>query len=240
MSSGTPHEIHALSGAYAVDAVDDNERALFEAHLAVCAECRAEVASLRAATHRLSELGPVTPPDQVRERLLAEIKKIRPLPPVVARIERRRPRRAQTLLAAAAVLGVVAGGAVVVEQLRHDGTHQPSQNPVADVLHAADVQHVEAKISGGAKATLYWSASQHGAVLETHHLAAAPAGHVYQLWFQKGGTMFPAGTLSGGESPYLLKGDPDDATAVGITVEPASGSTAPTTTPVALMSLTPA
>ena len=38
-------DIHALSGAYAVDALDDDERELFEQHLAVCPECRAEVRS---------------------------------------------------------------------------------------------------------------------------------------------------------------------------------------------------
>jgi anti-sigma factor RsiW len=37
-------DIHALSGAYAVDAVDDIERASFERHLASCPTCRAEVA----------------------------------------------------------------------------------------------------------------------------------------------------------------------------------------------------
>ena len=36
----TAHEIHALAGAYAVDALDDLERVRFEAHLAVCAECK--------------------------------------------------------------------------------------------------------------------------------------------------------------------------------------------------------
>jgi hypothetical protein len=30
------NDIHSLSGAYAVDAVDDVERARFEAHLATC------------------------------------------------------------------------------------------------------------------------------------------------------------------------------------------------------------
>ena len=49
-------DIHALSGAYAVDAVDERERADFEQHLAACAECRAEVASFRATTEQLSVL----------------------------------------------------------------------------------------------------------------------------------------------------------------------------------------
>ncbi len=39
-------DLHGLSGAYAVDALDDLERARFERHLAECEDCRAEVASL--------------------------------------------------------------------------------------------------------------------------------------------------------------------------------------------------
>ena len=42
-------DIHGLSGAYAVDALDDVERAEFERHLGQCPECQEEVASLRAA-----------------------------------------------------------------------------------------------------------------------------------------------------------------------------------------------
>ena len=42
-------DIHGLTGAYAVDAVDDVERARFEAHLADCPQCQAEVTTLRAA-----------------------------------------------------------------------------------------------------------------------------------------------------------------------------------------------
>ena len=36
-------DLHHLSGAYAVDALDDAERAAFEEHLRGCADCRAEV-----------------------------------------------------------------------------------------------------------------------------------------------------------------------------------------------------
>ena len=48
-------DIHALSGAYAVDAVDDIERASFERHLASCPTCRAEVASLRETSALLAD-----------------------------------------------------------------------------------------------------------------------------------------------------------------------------------------
>ena len=54
MNTHDSADIHALSGAYAVDAVDDIERAEFERHLATCADCREEVASFRATAVQLS------------------------------------------------------------------------------------------------------------------------------------------------------------------------------------------
>ena len=82
MNSHDAADIHALSGAYAVDAVDDIERAEFERHLATCADCREEVASFRAtATH--STLMSETPPERLREQVMRDIAKVRPLPPAV-------------------------------------------------------------------------------------------------------------------------------------------------------------
>lgn len=75
-------DIHALSGAYAVNAVDDAERARFERHLAGCPDCRAEVASLVAAASELSVLTEVAPPASLRAKVLAEIATVRPLPPL--------------------------------------------------------------------------------------------------------------------------------------------------------------
>ncbi|MFL6157864.1 MAG: zf-HC2 domain-containing protein, partial [Marmoricola sp.] len=103
----TAHEIHALSGAYAVDALDDLERARFEAHLSACAECQAEVASLSDAAALFPALTESAPPAALRTKVLADIKTVRPLPPTVARLETRRPRRFGNLVAAAAVLGVL-------------------------------------------------------------------------------------------------------------------------------------
>ncbi|HET8987468.1 MAG TPA: anti-sigma factor [Humibacillus sp.] len=77
-------DIHALSGAYAVDALDDVERAQFEQHLAGCSACQAEVASLIAAATSLSSLSDVTPPPSLRDRVLQGITTVRPLPPLAA------------------------------------------------------------------------------------------------------------------------------------------------------------
>ncbi|MEW1952010.1 anti-sigma factor [Terrabacter sp. NPDC080008] len=76
-------DIHALSGAYAVDALDDAERARFERHLAHCSACQAEVDSLVAAASELSVLTEVAPPASLRAKVLAEIATVRPLPPLV-------------------------------------------------------------------------------------------------------------------------------------------------------------
>ena len=75
-------DIHALSGAYAVDALDDVERARFERHLAGCSACQAEVESLVAAASELSVLTEVAPPASLRAKVLAEIATVRPLPPL--------------------------------------------------------------------------------------------------------------------------------------------------------------
>jgi anti-sigma-K factor RskA len=76
-------DIHALSGAYAVDAVDDVERVRFERHLAGCEACQTEVASLQAAAAELSALSELAPPPALKAKVMADIRTVRPLPPVV-------------------------------------------------------------------------------------------------------------------------------------------------------------
>jgi len=74
-------DIHGLSGAYAIDAVDDVEMARFEAHLADCSDCQSEVTSLRAAAGEISLVSQMTPPPSLRASVLRDIRSVRPLPP---------------------------------------------------------------------------------------------------------------------------------------------------------------
>lgn len=250
----TDESIHALSGAYAVDALDDLERARFEAHLATCADCRAEVHGLRETAARLAETAPVAPPPALRDRVLADITRIRPLPPessahrpaptpapTPAHAPDREPqhRRWPRLLAAAAAVLALAGVGTVVAHPWDTGTHQVS---VADrVLHAADAQRVSAALPHGATATVVRSVSQGRAVILTRHLRQPPHGKTYQLWLQApSGRMLPAGLIRGGDRTLVLRGDAATAKAAGITVEPAGGSARPTTTPIALFAFTKA
>jgi anti-sigma factor RsiW len=73
---------HALSGAHAVDALDDAERAEFARHLAPCASCQHEVASLQEAAGALCTAVATAPPSQLRTSVLRAISEVRPLPPV--------------------------------------------------------------------------------------------------------------------------------------------------------------
>ena len=233
------YDVHALSGAYAVDALDDLERAAFERHLAECPECRAEVDSLREAASLLAETTALEPPAALRDRVLADIATTRPLPPEVpapvSLDARRRPRRRVNLLVAAAAAVVAVGAGTVFWQLPWQDSSQ-TQSPVAAVLSADDALSTSLDFKGGAKATLVHSDSVGKAVLVTEKMPPPPAGKVYQLWLdQPGKGMVSAGLMPIREDQrVLLAGDAATATGAGITVEPEGGSAEPTSKPIAL------
>jgi anti-sigma-K factor RskA len=240
--------LHALSGAYVVDALDDAERAAFEQHLAQCPDCQQEVASLREATALMADDAALTPPPALRDSVLAGIKNIRPIPPEapaeeddadVAPVLPMRPRRRRiaTLVAAAAAILAIAGG--VTFQPWQDDSNRSTVSAADQVLAAADVKRVSIDFDDGSKATVFHSPSERKAVLVTRDMAAPPPGKTFELWLQdKSGAMKPAGLMkTPGDNKVLLKGDAAKATGVGITVEPESGSEQPTTKPIALFEL---
>ena len=248
-------EIHALSGAYAVDALDPAERMLFEQHLATCPDCRAEVDSLREAAATLPEITSVEPPPALRDRLLADIATVRPLPPVVEPtqpptqesashaqvipLESRRRRFRPAMAAAAAVVALIGGGIVASQPWQDDSSTQQPQLTAADrVLQDPDAQHVLKEFPDGATATVVRSEAEGKAVLLTKKMPPAPSGKVYELWLQKDGVMVPAGTMpDAADQTVLLEGDASGATAVGITVEPDGGSKKPTSAPIVMFEL---
>lgn len=233
----SPHfDVHALSGAYAVDALDDAERAAFERHLAECADCRAEVASLRETAGLIAETIATEPPPELRDRVLAGIRTVRPLPPEVpAPVVPRRRRSPRLLLAAAAAAVIVGGGGVVAwQQPWSDDTSQVSF--AQQVLRASDAKSTSLDFPGGASATVTHSDSLGRAVIVTEDMPPPPPGKVYELWLdQPGEGMVPAGLMPvASDQTLLLTGDAATATRAGITVEPAGGSQEPSTEPIAL------
>lgn len=221
------NDIHALSGAYAVDALDDVERELFEEHLAGCPACRAEVESLQEAGALLAETVLEAPASALRDRVLAQASTVRPLPPVVAEVVSRRPARRwfPALAAAAAVVAILGVGAAVVQPWE-DETSQGPISAIDQVRAADDVESWTQDFPDGSQATLYRSASLNKAVVQTSGMADAPAGKVYELWLQHDDRMVAAGLMPDGpDNVVQLVGDPATADGFGITVEADGGST---------------
>jgi hypothetical protein len=82
-----------------------------------------------------------------------------------------------------------------------------------------------------------------GVLLIASNLPRLSAGKIYEMWIiPKGGTPRPAGLFQSGETGnafHILSGPVEIATlgAVAVTVEPESGSPAPTTTPIIVASV---
>lgn len=66
-------QLHDLIGAYAMDALDPDERATFEQHLTDCADCRQELAALSDTLAQLSDDYAVEPPPALRDAVLRAV-----------------------------------------------------------------------------------------------------------------------------------------------------------------------
>ncbi|MFB7241482.1 anti-sigma factor [Streptomyces populi] len=250
----TAADLHTLTGAYALHALDDDERERFERHAAACADCAREVRELSAAAARLGLAVTVSPDPALKDQVMRRITTVRQEPPrtvspgelrtVGAR--RRRPSRwaLAAALAAAAALG---GTAVWQHERAQDAQNAQEQarraerraDQVAAVLTAPDARSRTTELPGGASGTVVVSRSRDRAVFVASRMAKPPGGKVYQLWFDEAGTMRSAGLMDPGRGTgaVLMEGPVDGASGMGITVEPAGGSRSPTSAPVALMGL---
>lgn len=124
--------LHDLAGAYVLGALDPDERAEFERHLADCQACANEVRSLRPVVDGLGQVVPlVDPPAALRERVLTAAtrtasNRIAPSADRTTEPELKRKARATSAspwstlaqLATAASLAVAVGLGIYVWQLR--------------------------------------------------------------------------------------------------------------------------
>jgi anti-sigma-K factor RskA len=245
-------DLHKLTGAYAMDALDELERARFEQHLAQCEDCRAEVAELRETAALLSETVAVTPPPSLRDSVLAGISQVRPLAPEVtttatpqaapARSEQSAGRRGWAPFLVAAALALFVGlGAMIVAPWADDD-EVPRLTAAEQVLQAPDAEEVFLDLGEAGRATVTRSKSQDKAVITTEDMVAAPEGKDYELWFMSPEEEFVAAGLmpDAADQTVVLDGSAAEAIAVGITVEPDGGSKQPSSEPIALFDLTEA
>jgi anti-sigma-K factor RskA len=221
-------DLHVLTGGYALDALSQHEQENFERHLAHCGSCATEVRGLRETAARLALAKALRPPPQMQARVMAATYRTRQLPPLPAT---ERARRAPRLLVAAAAASVAAALTFGVTQVL---THHPSPGAkgVSAVEQAPDARVQTVRTSVGGTVTLISSLRLRDAVVTAAGLPPAAAGRVYQLWVIGPGGARPAGFVTAGSvlAAGIAPGD-----RIGITVEPAGGTSRPTTKPVVLM-----
>lgn len=229
-----PIEVHTLSGAYALDALTEVERAGFARHLAECAVCATEVAEFRETAARLGLAAWEAPPARLRDRVMAEVAQTRQ---VTAHSRPQRAERSQdvarwrrrTVAAVAAGLIAIGGGAsawVVQEQRVSRAVAEATE--LTNVLAAPDAQLHSANVKGGGRMTVAVSPSQHDGVAVMSDLPALPEGKVYQLWLITGTSPKPSTVMAAGQtSGRVFLPALGTADTLGVTVEPVGGSEHP-------------
>ena len=231
MTESTP-DLHTMTGAYVVDALDDVERQRFEAHLQVCPACRQEVAELAATADRLAVAATDQPPPGMRDRVLAEVADTRQLSPVAPTRELPGPASTrwyrQPAAWAAALLLVIAGGLGVVAVTQAQRADRAEEQAARIAAVATDPDRVErtgAAADGGRGTVL---AAKDTAVFRTAGLPELPPGKDYQLWVITGSDASSAGVLGRDGRLEAVVDGVEGADALGLTVEPAGGSEQPT------------
>lgn len=218
------------AAAYVLGALEPAEAEAFRAHLATCIICRDEVAALQPVVDALPMAATqYDAPSGLRRRVLAAARAERPAPTPAS------PQRARTTgfrlprPALAGALAVVLAFAIVgVVDLASGGS--------------SGVRVIPARVTA-LDASAQLRVTDGRAELVVRHFPPPPAGHIYEVWLQRG-TAAPSPTktlfsvTSGGAGNIGLPESMSGVSAVLVTPEPAGGSPAPTHSPVIVAPLT--
>jgi len=222
--------------AYALGALEPDERKAIAAHLETCAACTRDLAQFEDALYEAAALGVVNvePPADLRTRIVARHHYV-PGPRatswggrVVAFLRSPVPAAVPIALA---VLLVVAIGVVGVTRQQADSYARA----LAGVAEGRVVALAPTGANPDARAAVVIPTQ--GSPYLIVRLPAPPTGKAWEAWLLKPGTSgpiaVPAGTTDRGDVFTLSLTVPLGAgDGVAITLEPASGSAQPTTQPV--------
>ena len=222
-------EIEELLGAYALDALLPKDAQEMEAHLSSCAK-HDDVSELRAVTQSLILAAPdVEPPPALKTRLMEAIHRDAQRFAEPARgegvgrwLKRQFSQRPVFAIGATASLAAIAALALFL-LLPNDG----GQTGV-----------VVANFTSTSEATgkIIYVPEEQALTITTEGLPGLSASETYQIWSIRNGTPMSVGFLEAAGDGVALAELPNihllTADTVAITVEPAGGSPAPTTTPV--------
>jgi anti-sigma-K factor RskA len=210
----------------ALHALSSDEEEHVALHVAECERCRRQLREAEAVAASLAYAAPaVEPPPDLRARVLAAVEPVVEAAPATAPVPRRAPGRFAwwprfAVVAVPALAAVVIGMLVWNVSLRGDLSSLHGQLSHGTAGNLSGVGNVVVNTNG--QATLFASLRQ------------APAGKTYEAWVIQGKVALPAGIFQGGGTLKLTLTKPaKPGDVIAITVEPAGGTKAPTTTPIA-------
>ncbi|MGB0877652.1 MAG: anti-sigma factor [Mycobacterium sp.] len=230
LSLATPYALNALTDADTTDI----DRRLSDAPPDVVEAFVSEVRATRETMAVISAATAVEPPAHLRDQLLGQatgdpVRSIRAV---------RQPRRWSTVVLAAAASLVVGLGALGVGlSLRTT----PTPSPAEQVFAAPDVRTVSGEIPGGGIATVVFSRDHDTGVLVMNNVPDPEPGTVYQMWLVDADGAESVGMMDAeAVTPSTTAMIPDlgSSSALAFTVEPAGGSSQPTSPMFAELPLT--
>jgi hypothetical protein len=254
---GDCQSIGDLLGAYALDALDPEETEQVRTHLAGCPRCTQEVEDHRQTIGLLAAGGAGEAPAQVWDAIAATIEGSSPaghgrrpaMSPMLVnwrhpgRQRWRQPSRLAAAAAAAAAAGFIGVQTAHVDHLDHRVNQLSAAarqsggfQGVAAALVDPSARHlILTSATSGAKPVGELVILPSGsAYLISSNMAALPATSTYQLWAVIAGRAISVGVLGTHPGAAAFSVDPGvSTTAYLVTVEPAGGVVAPTSSPVA-------
>jgi hypothetical protein len=241
VSNTTSHnDIEELLGAYALDAVDDDERDLVERHLLTCPRCRAEVEEHREVAALLAHDGSTAPP-QLWDRIAGSLDSAppaiqlapHPVPPV-DELAARRARRAGWATRAAVAVAAVAAIAVAVLGVQVRDLRHRNDRVEAAFASNSDLLAMDAMMGrpdtrlialrGPSSTALAVVGPDGRGYLAAERLPGLSDDQTYQLWGKAGRSdvLISLGTL--GRRPRVVPFRvTDDISALAVTAEQAPG-----------------
>jgi anti-sigma-K factor RskA len=245
------NELLDLIPAYALEALETDEKLQVEALLKTDAEARQILAEYQDITQNLilatpARRAPAYLQDDLRKRLAANrpaqaaVSPSRPEAGTPKRNQRRLTTVWMPLLAAAAVITLIFG---VLYLVNRGNNLNPAENLYNQIIAMAD--HKTMHIPGGngnPSGDMVATPDGSQAVLRVSNMPALQSDHTFQLWL-----IDDSGAHSGGLFAFLqpdstyyvsvpLQKSVLDYKAFGVSVEPNGGSPEPSTTPIVVIS----
>jgi anti-sigma-K factor RskA len=218
------------AAAYVLGALAEDEAREFAVHLRECAACREEVGALQHVADSLPSAVPRrSAPAELRGRVLATVASEAELREASVRDRERgtasrAPRERWTWRFATAGLALALVAAVAVIAFSGGQSRRV----------------IQARVSApGATAALRVDGTR--GQLQIEGMPQSPAGHVYEVWVQRGRTVHPTDALfnvtSDGRASVGIPVSLAGARVVMVTAEPRGGSSRPTSPPVIVAKL---